>query len=239
MIRNFLPSRPAKRELVSSRIMNQIVDQLLSSHLKPGDKLPTEFDLAAEFGVARNSVREAIKMLSSLGVIEIRRGQGTFIAQSQSTAVVDALALNLVFGEKTSTELFELREMLEHAVMQLAARKAQDEDIRELEEINQQLKKVGSDQKAVRQLDLSFHLTLLKATQNSLLRKIGKAIYTLFFASLGDAEINPSVIHTDHARVIATIRGREPEAARRMVEAHLSTWENIIRRAEASSCKHR
>ena len=90
--------RPLNRESVTSSIINRLTDLLISGELKPGDKLPTEMELAEQLGVGRNSVREAIKMLSYLGVIEIRRGIGTFVANSMPESVVNPLILGLVFG---------------------------------------------------------------------------------------------------------------------------------------------
>ena len=69
-----------KRKPISAEILHMITDNILAGNLKPGDKLPTEFELAESLGVGRNSVREAIKMLHSLGVVEVKMGAGTFIA---------------------------------------------------------------------------------------------------------------------------------------------------------------
>jgi len=90
-----------------------IINYLLSKKLKPGDKLPTESEFSQQLGVGRNSLREAIKMLSSFGIIEIKRGLGTFIAKSMSSSVMNPLILGLVFEQGTSIELFELRLLIE------------------------------------------------------------------------------------------------------------------------------
>jgi GntR family transcriptional repressor for pyruvate dehydrogenase complex len=80
---NFSDSlKPLKREPISVTILNMITDNIISGTLKPGDKLPTEIELAESLGVGRNSVREAIKMVSSFGAIEVKMGSGTFIANS-------------------------------------------------------------------------------------------------------------------------------------------------------------
>ena len=78
--------KPLNREPISASILNMITESILSGRLKPGDKLPTELELSNKLNVSRNSVREAIKMLSSLGVIEVKRGAGTFITQSLFTS---------------------------------------------------------------------------------------------------------------------------------------------------------
>jgi GntR family transcriptional repressor for pyruvate dehydrogenase complex len=111
--------RPLNREPVSSSIMNLITDYILSKDLKPGDKLPTESEFSQQLGVGRNSVREAIKMLSSLGVIEIKRGLGTFIAKSISPTIVNPLILALAFEQGTSREIFELRLLIDTGAAEL------------------------------------------------------------------------------------------------------------------------
>ena len=96
---------------------------LLSLGFKPGDKLPTEMELAQQLGVGRNSVREAIKMLSYLGVVEIRRGIGTYVAETMPPSVVNPLILGLVFEQKTSREIIELRLLIETAVAEMLMQK--------------------------------------------------------------------------------------------------------------------
>ena len=90
------------RRPISQMIMDLFTKYLLSRQLKPGDKLPTEFELAEKLGVGRHSVREAIKMLSSIGIIEIRKGAGTFIASTMKSSVLNPLILSLVFEQGTS-----------------------------------------------------------------------------------------------------------------------------------------
>lgn len=96
-----------KREPISATILNMITDESLSGNLKPGDKLPTENELAENLGVGRNSVREARKMLSSFGVIEVRMGAGTYIAETIHGSIFEPLMLSLAFEQGTSKELVE------------------------------------------------------------------------------------------------------------------------------------
>ena len=124
-----LPLKPLGRESVSSAVMDQIVNYLLTGELKPGDKLPTEKEFAQQLGVGRNSVREAIKMLSSIGVVEIKRGAGMFIAKTMSSSILNPLILSLVFEQGASVELLELRLLLDTGVAEMAIQKASDQDI--------------------------------------------------------------------------------------------------------------
>ncbi|MDD3942171.1 MAG: GntR family transcriptional regulator, partial [Sphaerochaetaceae bacterium] len=88
-----------KRESVPSSIANMIIDYITAKKLKPGDQLPTEQEFMTYLGVGRNSVREAIKMLSFLGVVEIRKGIGSYISDSISSSALNPLVLSLAFEQ--------------------------------------------------------------------------------------------------------------------------------------------
>jgi GntR family transcriptional repressor for pyruvate dehydrogenase complex len=224
---------PLTREPVSSSIMNMLVNYLLSKRLKPGDKLPTEAEFSQQLGVGRNSVREAIKMLSSFGIIEIKRGLGTYISKSMSPAVMNPLILSLVFEQGTSFELFELRLLIETGATELVIQKADAEDIQRLEEANRSLREAvernRKDSRKRLDLDINFHHILMEITKNPLLAKIGKAIYTLFFASISKTvELDPTSGYRNHQLVIEAIRKRDEQLARKVTRESLSFWRTII-----------
>jgi GntR family transcriptional repressor for pyruvate dehydrogenase complex len=225
--------KPLIRESVSSSIMNLVANYLLSKELKPGDKLPTESEFAQKLGVGRNSVREAIKMLSSLGIVEIKRGVGTFIARSMSPSIFNSLILGLVFDQGTSRELFELRLLIETGAAELAIQKASDEELEKLEEANRQLRETvesnAEDTRKRLDLDIHFHHTLLDLTKNPPLAKIGKAIYTLFFASIEKTvKLDPMGGYKNHQMIIDAIKRRNMDRVREITKASLSFWMTII-----------
>jgi len=221
--------KPLNREPVSLSIMNMVTDYLLSGTLRPGDKLPTESELARQLGVGRNSVREAMKMLSSLGVIEIKRGVGTFIAESISPSMVNPLILGLVFDQGTSQDLIELRLLIDTGVADLAMQKATTEDIEKLERANRRLKSaaetLGDDSNSLRDLDLNFHMTLLEVTRNRLVAKLGRAIYTLFMASIEKSvKADPYKAYANHELVINAIKRRDRGLIKRITSESLRFW---------------
>jgi len=220
---------PLNRESVSSSIMNLVTDYLLSRKLKPGDKLPTEAELAQRFGVGRNSVREAMKMLSSLGVVEIRRGVGTFIPETMSDSVVNPIILGLVFEQGTSRDLIELRLYLDTCVAELVMKKATRDDLKRLEDVNLRLKvaaeKSPKDSRALRDLDLDFHLTMLETTGNNLLFKLGKAIYTLFMAAIEKTvTADPYMAFRNHQLVLEAIKKKDSALIKEFIGESLAFW---------------
>lgn len=225
--------QPLNRESVSSSIMNLITDDLLSRRLKPGDKLPTEAEFSQRFGVGRNSVREAMKMLSSLGVVEVRRGVGTFIPETMSESVVSPIILGLVFEQGTSKDLIELRLYLDTCVAELVMKKATRDDLKRLEDANKRLKaaaeKPPKDAKTLRDLDLDFHLTMLETTGNILLFKLGKAIYTLFMAAIEKTvTADPYMAFRNHQLVLEAIKKKDSALIKEFIGESLSFWMTAI-----------
>ena len=227
--------QPLNRESVTSSIINRLTDLLISGNLKPGDKLLTEMELAQHLGVGRNSVREAIKMLSYLGVIEIRRGIGTFVANSMPASVVNPMVLGLVFEQKTSREIIELRLLIETAIGEMVIQKAGAEDIKQLKAANERLQKAAarmdSSSQQLRDLDIGFHETLLELTDNKPLKKVGKAIYALFLASIETTvKQDPERAVRNHQLIIEAVEKRDPELLRKHMKESLSFWMDYIQR---------
>jgi DNA-binding FadR family transcriptional regulator len=181
-------------------------------------------------GVGRNSIREAIKMLSSIGVIEIKRGAGTFIAESMSSSTLNPLILSLVFEQGASDELLELRFLFDVGVAELVIEKASDQDIARLEEANQvfheeTLKEQHENPHALRDFDLYFHRMFYELTENKLLKKIAETIYTLFFASIEKTvEADPVTAYENHQKIIEAMKQRDVGLLRRRMRESLSNY---------------
>ena len=130
--RDFL--RPINNTSIVQKVINRLTKAMINRELKAGDKIPTEMELANSFGVGRNSVREAIKVLSSFGVLEVRRPEGTFVTQGFSDKMIDPLLYGIILDESKSLEsLKELREWMDWGILRLAAGHADDDDINAIE----------------------------------------------------------------------------------------------------------
>lgn len=239
--------KPLEKTSVSGYVMDLVMDYLLEGKLRPGDQLPTELEFAEKLGVGRNSVREAMKMLSSLGVIEICRGEGTFVAREISARVMNPMIMQLVFSEQTPQNLIELRILLDTAIADLATRKLRPGDIERLEAANRKLllahEKEVQDEAELSRLDLEFHKTLAALTRNDLVIKLGESIYTLFFASMKESlHAKPTGAHANHQLIIDAMATGNPELVRVAVHGSLDHWrermgtanENAQRRMESS-----
>ncbi len=178
--KNFL--RPIDNTSVVQQVIDRLTYAMIYKELRPGDKLPTEMELAASFGVGRNSIREAIKILVSFGVLEIRRPEGTFVASGFSDKMINPLLYGIILDQSDSIDsLKELREWVDLGILELAMEKAAPEDIFQLEEQLQRLLKAidGDDVEKVFRADDDFHEAISTAAHNSLLGQIAKLVRTL------------------------------------------------------------
>jgi DNA-binding FadR family transcriptional regulator len=208
---------PLRHQPVTTSIVNLIIDYLLKKELKPGDKLPTEIEFAEQLGVARNSVREAIKMLTSLGVIEVRRGVGTFISTSISTSAFNPLILNLVFDQGTSQELAEIRYLFEVGMAELLLERVTDADMLMLEDANERIREaaetVPHDNQLLRELNINFHRQMMLITRNKLIVKMGTAVYTIYrAASEAVVSKDPLADYKHHKKLMEFIRKKDRDA---------------------------
>ena len=127
--------KPIKSKSVVQQVIDRVTEAIIDRRIHPGDKIPTEQELAESFGVSRNSVREAIKILVSYGVLEIRRPEGTFVCQGFSEAMIDPLLYGIILSDTESMEsLKELREWIDIGIIYKAAQKADEDDLRRLKQ---------------------------------------------------------------------------------------------------------
>lgn len=178
--KNFL--RPIDNTSVVQQVIDRLTYAMIYKELRPGDKLPTEMELAASFGVGRNSIREAIKILVSFGVLDIRRPEGTFVASGFSDKMINPLLYGIILDQSDSIDsLKELREWVDLGILELAMVKSKPEDVFHLEEqLNKLLTEIdGGDAQKVFVADDEFHEAISTAAHNSLLGQIAKLVRTL------------------------------------------------------------
>lgn len=171
-------------ESVVQQIINSLTDAMINRQLRPGDKIPTETELAEELGVGRNSVREAIKILVYLGVLEIRRAEGTFVCEGFSESMIDPMIYGIILDKTDSYDnLMELREMMEVGVMQLAMKKLNDEKLQELQKklncMREEISRGASNVDKIFWADNAFHDEISDMGENPLVDKINQMVRVL------------------------------------------------------------
>ncbi len=209
---------------------------MITKTLKPGDKLPPEVELARTFFVSRNAVREAIKMLVALGVVEIRRGDGTYVTQTLSSSAIDPLIFTLILNHKMPKQLFEFRKMLEIGILDIVMAEVTPGDIENMERAIQNFEKDCregvTDEKKLCQDDLEFHYAFGAATHNPLIIKLAYTIWEMFAPSIKRASESFKKKKTsqiergpgEHRMILEAIKEKNLEKAKRAVYKSLDSW---------------
>ena len=176
------------KKVVNRSVVQQVIDSLteamVNRELRPGDKIPTEAELADSLGVGRNSIREAIKILVYLGVLEIRRAEGTYVCEGFTESMIDPMIYGIILDKEDSyTNLMELRELMEVGVMQLAMWKASEQELKLLEEklenMHREIEKGAENVENVFWADNAFHDAISNMGKNALVDKINQVVRTL------------------------------------------------------------
>lgn len=173
---------------ISSEIVLIIKDNLLNGTLKPGDKLPTEKELMEQLGVSRTPVREAIKILEAIGVIQIKRGKGMFITNNLSRFTLNPLIFSLIMHSNNMKRLIEFRQHFEILLLNMIITN-EEKNLNKIEEVYQsQVEKMDPElsPEELAAIDLEFHYAVLEATNNPFAIEIGRTIYEI---------IKPNMIH--------------------------------------------
>jgi len=218
--------KPIPTRRVFEEISDQIKQRIHDGRLKPGDKLPGERDLAVQFGVGRLMVREALRTLEEAGFVEIRKGSegGAFIREFNTSAATRSLTTLFYFGQLTIADLTEARVWLEQIVVEHAARRRTDEDLRLLEENIRQSQTIVQEGGIPRNANLDFHLLLAVAAKNPL--------FVILIQSLMDVlrgvleELHPDMayiacVSEHHWAIYEAVRDQAPERAKQALVGHL------------------
>jgi GntR family transcriptional repressor for pyruvate dehydrogenase complex len=214
----------ANRSLVD-RIIDRITEALIRNELVPGDRLPTENDLVATFGVGKSSVREAIKILQAMGVVEVRRGDGTFVARSAPAMGINPMLYQLLLDQGSIQDIFDLREVFEPGYTVLALRNATSTDIKNIERELRRFEKLVETNSQTGEDDLCFHLAILEATHNPYVIRVGSTILKLFMGSVSRSVRNvPRQAVDDHNRIFEALRDRDESALYKAVLNSFLGW---------------
>jgi len=207
------------------------IERLILKKLKPGDKLPSERELAEMLGVSRSSIRDAIRGLELAGLVEPRQGAGTIVREISTGSVVNPFANALERKKELVGELLDFRKMLEPPLAARAATHASVEEISEMEEIlRRQEEKQRAGEAAVAE-DTEFHYSVAMASDNSVVIKVLDILMDL----LRDTRERSLQVEgrgqkslAGHRRILAAIRSHDAEAAKAAMRRHIEDVEEIV-----------
>lgn len=210
-------------------LVQAIQEVIETQGLAPGDKLPSERKLAAACNASRNSVREAIRVLTQQGILETRRGDGTYLS-AKDQGLQGSLEQALSRKQRRDREVFALRRLLEPGVAALAAENATARDIRRLKALVYDQRRKQEANEDDTPLDTAFHLQLGYCTKNSVLVEVLLALHKVLEESRSCDLQNPlrrSMSPHAHNAIIDAIEARDAVEARRAMEQHLQEAEEL------------
>ena len=198
--------------------------------IKPGDKIPSERELALAFHVSRPSVREALRVLEIIGLIEVQGGGGAYLKEMELGPFIGVVAPLLFSRENFDLELLDFRETLEIRAVELLAQHMTDDDVTMLKTSLDAMEHAVStnDPEAGATADVAFHRTLLEASKSYILQKVMDLVVSLFEHSVrGGRSIvlerreDARQLYLDHLHIYRALRNREFDKARNLVVSHL------------------
>jgi GntR family transcriptional repressor for pyruvate dehydrogenase complex len=219
-----------KKEKVTDQVLAQIKEALLRGELKPGDKIPGVIELAEKLGVGISSVREAIKMLESLGAVESRQGEGTFVCNTLREGAANAFEIQLALLPQTAEYLVEFREVYERAYTHLAMEHATPQDLTNIETqviiLEEKVKSKSPDALVEVEDELNFHRAVLCCSHNPYIIKIGEAALDLFFDILHERLDPLKIIEAaiDHRNIYEAICHKDSELLEKVFEKSFPWW---------------
>lgn len=220
----FESMEPLSRKPVAERVANRLLDLIRSGNLKAGDKLPTENELAAALQVSRPVVREALRGLSILGVVESRQGGRCYVTDLSPARLLAPVQLVIAVDESNVDALYEARVAVEGGLLRLGAARASEDDLAKLRKLVEAGYALTGDAVGFRVLDLEFHQTLMAIAGNPFLERVAQSLYELGIEYRRVASEIPGVIArsaAEHEAIVAALASRDPETAAEAMRVHL------------------
>jgi len=220
-------------------VVDFITEAIISRKLKPGDKLPSEVVLSEKLGVGRNSIREAIKILATYGILEVRsRTEGTYVCGGFQEKMLDPLIYGIIMEQGTGQNIIDLRRIIETGTIQAVIENATENDLKELKVILDELiyclNQENADPKELLGLDLKFHEKIELSVYNPLLSKVSAIITKLTMHSrlrtievLVDNNQKQYLIDT-HKNIYDVIKSRDGSQVSKVIEQSFQHWRIVL-----------
>lgn len=222
--------RPITKISISEEIAKQIINLISNGDLKPGERLPSERELCEHFGASRSSLREALRCLSIVGVLNARVGDGTSVATDGGRFLRKIVEWRLITEKHDIENLMEVRIALEGVSAANAALRATEEDVENFQELLAKMKLAAKDAKKFAVLDVEFHIALAKSSGNALVFDLVSMIRSHLVRVLPKVLQLPNAMPLstrEHIAIVEAIVRRDERAARAAMHAHL---EAVMRR---------
>ena len=217
--------RKIKKVRIGDQVFEQLKQMIAEGEWKPGDRLPSETDLADQFGISRVTVRQALQRLSALGLIETRLGEGSFVRKAEIEETLDQLIPTVYLSHDSIEQVFEFREIIETASARLAAKRAEPDDIRELRNAHKRCEEAAQkdDQNAFSEADLAFHFRIGEISRNPMIIRTNQILQETLRATMSEVISRMGYEHAlhYHEQIIDAIEAHDETAAAERMAEHI------------------
>lgn len=225
--------KPIPRRSSVDQVVERIRDVITQQKLASGQRLPGEMDLVAQLQVSRPVLREALARLQGLGLVEIQRGNGTFVAsKDQLASCVQLFRSAVTLAPRELRSYAELRAAIEVQAVRLAAERATENDIDALQQLLKELSSIDRTDEELLDIDFRFHRRILQAAGNELMQNLMEVIYEFVVTQMAQTMPTPrdnKLGRRLHRQIVTAIKGRDADAAERAMREHM---EAVLSRLE-------
>ncbi|MEW6670318.1 MAG: FadR/GntR family transcriptional regulator [Thermodesulfobacteriota bacterium] len=221
-----------KTKRITEEIVEQIRDAIAQGSLKAGERLPAEREMARQLGVSRPSLRQALQVLEHTGFVAIVHGQGTYIRDIGEQALQDPLCSLLRDSNKIYLEMYEFRTEIETWAAGKTAAGIKPADAKQLRSVIERMQQRLAEQKTCHDLDTEFHLTIARASGNSIYFQIANTVFYLFgevtrlsHEQLYRSRDSQQALFQEHKAIYEAIARKDVESARKLMHRHLQETE--------------
>ncbi len=231
--------RPRRPGLATDEAIERIKEMIVTGTLQPGDRMPKEDELAAQLGLSRSSLREAVRALALVRILDVRQGDGTYVTSLQPEVLLEAMSFVADFHRDDSVLHFlEVRRMLEPAANALAARRIEAEDVVRLRALLDAASP-GSEAETFVDVDLEFHRTVVSLCGNPVLSSLHESMSAAMhrarvWRGVTDQTAMQRTLREHHA-IVDALERHDPEIAAARATVHIAGLEDWLRNAYTAS----
>lgn len=226
-------NRKIKRpQFLYQAVQDEVKAYIIEQSLVPGDALPPETELAEQLGVSRNSVREAIKSLETLGIVEAKTGAGLFVRSFSFDPLLENLAYGMMFDLKDLADILEVRFHIEHSMIDQAVAAVTDEQLSQFHAVLERMRALLTEGKGYAEEDRLFHRTLWANVKNRSVGKIVDVFWMIFSQARQRTQIpsnpDPMQVYQWHKDIVQSLAARDNESARVAIVAHYGNIQKLL-----------
>ncbi|NMB11716.1 MAG: FadR family transcriptional regulator [Firmicutes bacterium] len=223
--------KPLKDRKVADAVVDYIMGKIASGELKVGQRLPPQSELAADLGVSRTALREAIRSLSLMGLLKVVQGRGTFVTQTVPGLLIEPLSYVFSMDHIMILEVIEARAIIEAKTAQLCALRATEKELHSIETLTRDMMSKMEELETFNKLDLDLHMQVARGSHNSVLVAVIEAIQAPLSEQLERVQGLPGAASRAveyHVRIVDALTNREPEEAAKTMLDHLDDVKRAV-----------